>query len=103
MGCEICPRYSSDQRSCPRFVGFGLRLLCDRSCQEFDSTQSVKNTLKSKPGRVFGTRELIIPKVGKSTYVVVYRVAGDAVQILQVLAGTRDIDTILAEGFDEEG
>jgi toxin ParE1/3/4 len=55
-----------------------------------------------KPGRVFGTRELIVPKVGKSTYVVVYRVAGDRIQILRVLAGTRDIDTILAEGFDEE-
>jgi toxin ParE1/3/4 len=55
-----------------------------------------------KPGRVFGTRELVVPKVGKSTYVVVYRVAGDVVQILRVLAGTRDIDTILAEGFDEE-
>jgi toxin ParE1/3/4 len=55
-----------------------------------------------KPGRVFGTRELIIPKAGKSTYIVVYRVAGDVVQILRVLAGTRDIDTILAEGFDDE-
>jgi toxin ParE1/3/4 len=57
----------------------------------------------SKPGRVFGTRELIIPKaVGKRTYVVVYRVVGDEVQILRVLAGTRDIDTILEAGFEEE-
>jgi toxin ParE1/3/4 len=56
-----------------------------------------------KPGRVFGTRELIIPKVvGKRTYVVVYRVVGDKVQILRVLAGTRDIDTILEAGFEEE-
>jgi toxin ParE1/3/4 len=56
-----------------------------------------------KPGRVFGTRELIIPKVvGKRTYVVVYRVVGDEVQILRVLAGTRDIDTILEAGFEEE-
>jgi toxin ParE1/3/4 len=55
-----------------------------------------------RPGRVFGTRELIIPKAGKSTYVVIYRVVGDAVQILRVLAGTRDIDTILEEGFGEE-
>jgi toxin ParE1/3/4 len=55
-----------------------------------------------KPGRVFGTRELIIPKVGKSTYVVVYRVAGDTVQILRVLAGTRDVDAILDEGFGDD-
>ena len=55
----------------------------------------------SKPGRVFGTRELIIPKVGKSTYVVIYRVVGDNVQILWVLAGTRDIDRILEESFGD--
>ncbi len=55
-----------------------------------------------KPGRVFGTREFIIPKVGKSTYVVIYRVVSDNVQILRVLAGTRDIDTILEEGFGDE-
>jgi toxin ParE1/3/4 len=55
-----------------------------------------------RPGRVFGTRERIIPKVGKSTYVVIYRVVGDAVQILRVLAGTRDIDTILEEGFGDD-
>jgi toxin ParE1/3/4 len=55
-----------------------------------------------KPGRVFGTRELIIPKVGKSTYVAIYRVAGDEVQILRVLARTRDIDAILEEGFGDE-
>jgi toxin ParE1/3/4 len=55
----------------------------------------------SKQGRVFGTRELIIPKVGKSTDIVVYRVVGDEVQILRVLAVTQDIDTILAAGFWE--
>ncbi len=54
-----------------------------------------------RSGRVFGTRELIIPQVGKRTYVVVYRVQGDAVQILRVLAGSRDIDAVLAEGFGE--
>jgi toxin ParE1/3/4 len=54
-----------------------------------------------KPGRVFGTRELVISNVGKSTYIVIYRVAANDVQILRVLAGTRDIDTILAEGFDD--
>jgi toxin ParE1/3/4 len=56
-----------------------------------------------KPGRVFGTRELIIPKViGKSTYVVVYRVVRDEVQILRVLAGARNIDAILEAGFEED-
>jgi toxin ParE1/3/4 len=55
-----------------------------------------------KPGRVFGTRELIIPKVGKVTYVVIYRVVQDEVQILRVLAGTRDIDALLDEGFGED-
>ncbi len=55
-----------------------------------------------KPGRIFGTRELVIPKVGKKTYVVIYRVNDDAVQILRVLAGMRDIDTILEEGFGVE-
>ena len=55
-----------------------------------------------KPGRVFGTRELIIPNVGKSTYIVIYRVAGDNIQILRVLAGTRDIDAILEDGFGDD-
>jgi addiction module RelE/StbE family toxin len=55
-----------------------------------------------KPGRVFGTRELIIPKVGKSTYVVVYRVVRDEVQILRILVGTRDIEGILEEGFGDD-
>jgi toxin ParE1/3/4 len=54
-----------------------------------------------KPGRVFGTRELVIPIVGKKTYVVVYRVVDDEVQILRILAGARDIDTILKDGADE--
>jgi toxin ParE1/3/4 len=54
-----------------------------------------------KPGRVFGTRELVIPKVGKSTYIAIYRVVGDNVQILRVLAGMRDIDAILEEGFGD--
>ncbi|NJN63114.1 MAG: type II toxin-antitoxin system RelE/ParE family toxin [Coleofasciculaceae cyanobacterium RL_1_1] len=52
-----------------------------------------------RSGRVFGTRELVIPKVGKLTYVAVYRVVGDEVQILRVLVGRRDIDGILAEGL----
>lgn len=56
-----------------------------------------------KPGRVFGTRELITPKIGKTTYTVVYRVKLDRIEILRVLPGMRDIDQILEEGFPEEG
>ena len=56
-----------------------------------------------KPGRVFGTRELVIPQVGKLSYILmIYRVQGESIQILRVLAGIRDIDTILGEGFEED-
>ena len=40
-----------------------------------------------RPGRVFGTRELIIPQ---TSYIVAYRVRNDAVQILRVIHGARD-------------
>lgn len=39
-----------------------------------------------RPGRVSGTRELIIPRM---PYVVAYRVVGDDVQVLRVLHGAR--------------
>jgi toxin ParE1/3/4 len=55
-----------------------------------------------QPGRVFGTRELNTPKISKTTYVVVYRIKRDEIQILRVLPGMRDIDAILEEGFPEE-
>jgi len=55
-----------------------------------------------KPGRVFGTRELVTPKIGKTSYVVVYRVRSDQVEILRVLSGMRDIDQILEEEFPDE-
>lgn len=55
-----------------------------------------------KPGRVFGTRELVTPRIGKTTYVVVYRVKSDRVEILRVLSGIRNIDQILEEPFPEE-
>lgn len=55
-----------------------------------------------KPGRVFGTRELNTPNIGKTTYVVVYRVKREEIQILRVLPGIRDINAILEEGFEEE-
>jgi len=53
-----------------------------------------------KPGRVFGTNELFTPKMGKTTYIVVYRVKKDDIQILRVLPGMRDIDAILEEEVD---
>lgn len=55
-----------------------------------------------KPGRVFGTRELTTPRIGKTAYIVVYRVKRDEIQILRVLPGMRDLDAILEAGFPEE-
>jgi toxin ParE1/3/4 len=55
-----------------------------------------------KPGRVPNTRESVTPKIGKTVYVVVYRVRVDRVEILRVLSGMRDIDGILEEAFPEE-
>ena len=55
-----------------------------------------------KSGRVFGTRELVIPQVGKISYIVIYRVKREEIQILRVLAGMRDVYTILDAGFGEE-
>jgi hypothetical protein len=43
-----------------------------------------------RPGRVFGTRELITPPIGKTVYVVVYRVNGMRLEILRILPGMRD-------------
>ncbi|HEY9910199.1 MAG TPA: type II toxin-antitoxin system RelE/ParE family toxin [Thermosynechococcaceae cyanobacterium] len=56
-----------------------------------------------KPGRVFNTRELVTPKIGKTAYVVVYRVREQQVQILRVLPGMRDLEQILQQDFPEEG
>lgn len=56
-----------------------------------------------KPGRVFGTLELVTPKIGKTVYVVVYRIKAERIEILRVLPGMRDIDQILEEDFPEEG
>lgn len=52
-----------------------------------------------KPGRVFGTRELVTPKIGKTAYVVVYRAKASQIEILRVLPGMRDIEQILDEEF----
>ncbi len=50
---------------------------------------------------MFGTRELNTPKIGKTTYIVVYRVKQDEIQILRVLPEMRDVDALL-EGFPDE-
>jgi plasmid stabilization system protein ParE len=50
-----------------------------------------------KPGRVFGTRELVTPHLGKTTYLVVYRVKNKRIEILRVFYGAKDIDSILGE------
>jgi len=55
-----------------------------------------------KPGRVFGTRELVTPRIGKTTYVVVYRLKLDRIEILRVLSGMRNIDQILEDEFPQE-
>ncbi|MHC5613751.1 MAG: type II toxin-antitoxin system RelE/ParE family toxin [Nostoc sp.] len=56
-----------------------------------------------KPGWVFGTRELVTPLIGKTIYLVVYRVQDTRLEILRILPGMRDIDRILDEsGIDEE-
>ena len=39
-----------------------------------------------RPGRVPGTRELVIPK---TPYIVPYRVVGDTIQVLRVFHGAR--------------
>ena len=39
-----------------------------------------------RPGRIEGTRELVI---GRSPYIVAYRIMGDTVRILRVLHGAR--------------
>ena len=55
-----------------------------------------------KPGRVFGTRELNTSRIGKTTYIVVYRVKREEIQILRILPGMKDISGILEEGFPGE-
>ncbi|MGB3788226.1 MAG: type II toxin-antitoxin system RelE/ParE family toxin [Phormidesmis sp.] len=74
-----------------------------------DAAQQVAARLKSivqklatmpslgKSGRVSGTKELVTPKIGKTFYVVVYRVREERLEILRVLPGMRDIDRLLSE------
>ena len=53
-----------------------------------------------KSGRVFGTRELVTPKIGKTVYVV-YRVKETRLEILRILPGLQNIARILEEGMDD--
>ncbi len=48
-----------------------------------------------RPGRVFGTRELVI---SQTSYIVAYRVRNDAVEILRVIHGARDWE----QAFEDE-
>lgn len=45
-----------------------------------------RHPLRGRVGRVAGTRELVVPG---TPYVVPYRVAGDAIEVLAVLHGAR--------------
>jgi len=54
----------------------------------YDSVKGLAdNPAMGRPGRVFGTRELVIPK---TPYILVYRVRNDVVEILRVIHGARD-------------
>lgn len=50
-----------------------------------------------KTGRVFGTKELVTPKIGKTRYIVVYRVKENRLEILRVLPGMRDVENLLGK------
>ncbi|HBB35039.1 MAG TPA: type II toxin-antitoxin system mRNA interferase toxin, RelE/StbE family [Cyanobacteria bacterium UBA8803] len=55
-----------------------------------------------KPGRIFGTRELVTPPIGKTAYVIVYRASDQRIEILRILHGARDIDSLLLEKDDDD-
>lgn len=48
-----------------------------------------------RPGRVEGTRELVIPR---TPYIAAYRIAGDTVRILRVLHGAQQWPEDMSEG-----
>jgi toxin ParE1/3/4 len=90
---EIRAYFSADNPKVAQRVGSRLRDIINQLGQ-FPNV--------GKPGRVFGTRELNTPKIGKITYLVVYRIKREEIQILRVLPGMRNIDAILEEGFPDE-
>ena len=54
----------------------------------YNSVQGLaKNPHIGRPGRVFGTRELVI---SRTSYIVAYRVRNDTVEILRVIHAARD-------------
>lgn len=50
-----------------------------------------------RPGRLFGTRELVTPRVGRTAYLIVYQVKEAQLEILRILPGMRDVETILRD------
>jgi toxin ParE1/3/4 len=50
-----------------------------------------------RPGRLFGTRELVTPRIGRTAYLIVYRVKDAHLEVLRILPGMRDIPAILAQ------
>jgi toxin ParE1/3/4 len=63
----------------------GARRVVSRILQDVERLLPA-NPHVGRPGRVPGTRELVIPR---TPYIVPYRVQGDAVQILRVYHGAR--------------
>ena len=65
----------------------------------YDSVKGLaSNPAIGRSGRVFGTRELVIPK---TPYIVAYRVRNDVVEILRVIHGARDWQRVLEESSEE--
>ncbi len=62
-----------------------------RNASRFTSSRNVETLLPDnpemgRPGRVPGTRELVIPR---TPFIVPYRLVGNTIQILRVFHGTR--------------
>ncbi|MBD2078367.1 type II toxin-antitoxin system RelE/ParE family toxin [Leptolyngbya sp. FACHB-17] len=89
---EICAHIADHDPNAAQRVGRQLVELIN---------QLSKMPSLGKPGRVFGTRELVTSKIGRTAYVVVYRIRAEQIEILRVLSGRQDIDQILEEPFLE--
>lgn len=64
----------------------------------YDSVKGLAdNPALGRSGRVFGTRELIIPR---TSYIVAYRVRNNAVEILRVIHGARDWEQAFEESSE---
>ena len=62
----------------------GARVVVERVLNAIDLLQEQPGI--GRPGRIPGTRELVVPKTG---YLVPYRVRGDTVEVLRVLHTSR--------------